>query len=302
MPFPLHALDYGSRCRLRELVTPREAYDLQIAAPHFDGLKPIQTILRRYSGFTSVRINDDNEFYADFMTKDMNNDKLYLVKNHLRIAHFTSNHSAQLITDRFVLAPSQLMFIECDITAKFLQDLCSKTTTNISKLDFMSGSFHDDVTLELVCTLFKELRDLNVFDNFFTRTWIDTFISHKFTNMTNISVYEASIDLLKVEEKQLIEFMQAQDSNFKVGITLKGNCGDSEVQKILGDLFSKFFWDLKEFCSDGRQIAISWVSSKDKKNLNERYYVLRNYSDIISPNFATPQEKAPILMNYAPHI
>uniref|UniRef100_A0A7E4WAC2 PepX_C domain-containing protein n=1 Tax=Panagrellus redivivus TaxID=6233 RepID=A0A7E4WAC2_PANRE len=74
MPFPLNTLDYNTYCRLRELVTPSEAYDLQLAAPHLHTLKPIQKVKFTLDSYISV--NSDNELSVqcgDHLTLAVNN-------------------------------------------------------------------------------------------------------------------------------------------------------------------------------------------------------------------------------------
>uniref|UniRef100_A0A7E4UYC4 F-box/LRR-repeat protein 4 n=1 Tax=Panagrellus redivivus TaxID=6233 RepID=A0A7E4UYC4_PANRE len=275
MPFPLQALDYGSRCRLRELVTPAEAYDFQLAAPHFDGLNPIQKVHDRLLVYTRVYLNDNVQLCAKaFPAKNLNTDELYIIKRELIIAKFAANHSAQLITDRFITSLECLTFRNCDLTAKFLQDLSIKTKNDVQRLTIQQCTLNDDVTLDFVCLLFKKLKSLCVSDNYFLkRTWIDTFVLHQFTNMAMIKIDGASIDLLKVEETQLINFMKAQSETFSIYITLQDNCDSKEVQQILSNLFGNRFWHLeKKDIFIGRKFAIGWQSSEER---HQQYYILR---------------------------
>uniref|UniRef100_A0A7E4ZXF0 NR LBD domain-containing protein n=1 Tax=Panagrellus redivivus TaxID=6233 RepID=A0A7E4ZXF0_PANRE len=62
MPYPILKLPYDLRCRLRELITPVEAYEFQIAVGNeIDGLKPLERIMKA----VNVMTNAKGIFYYD---------------------------------------------------------------------------------------------------------------------------------------------------------------------------------------------------------------------------------------------
>uniref|UniRef100_A0A7E4URZ6 PCNA_N domain-containing protein n=1 Tax=Panagrellus redivivus TaxID=6233 RepID=A0A7E4URZ6_PANRE len=145
MPFLLHALDYGSRCRLCELATPGEVYDLQIAAPQLSGLQPIQATVHISHDTTIAFMNKNGALCAAFKHEpapnllDLNNDKLFRVTKTLQIEKFDSKHCAQLIFNKFGLEPEKLRFIRCDLTSKFLHDLSAKAKSDIRNISIIEA-------------------------------------------------------------------------------------------------------------------------------------------------------------------
>uniref|UniRef100_A0A7E4ZZN0 F-box domain-containing protein n=1 Tax=Panagrellus redivivus TaxID=6233 RepID=A0A7E4ZZN0_PANRE len=255
MPFPLHALDYGSRCRLRELATPGEAYYLQTAAPVFTGLKPIQTITHLSDKIVVVSINDKGEFCARRMPNSLallsypmklNGNAPFCVTKTFRIMDFDIKHNAQLIFDNFVLEPEVISFVGGRLTSKFLHDVSVKVKTDVSTVDFLC-TFDADVTFDFLCTLFKNMKRLQFsYDQTLHHRWIDTLIDSKLTNMIQIDISEASIDALYVDMFKLIEFMQAQTLSFYIVINLRDDCDDSIKKRAVFNLCgNRSFWLLQ---------------------------------------------------------
>uniref|UniRef100_A0A7E4VD87 FTH domain-containing protein n=1 Tax=Panagrellus redivivus TaxID=6233 RepID=A0A7E4VD87_PANRE len=278
MPFPLHALDYGSRCRLRELATPGEAYELQLAAPDFNGLKPIQEIHSPYLALVEFTFGENNALMAKaypLFTFDAN--ELYNITSVIVFKNVTSDHNAQLIFDKFSIDPWQLDFKNCYLTPKFLQDISAKIIRDKINLQFGKDcTFHGGVTLELICTLFKNIHILRLSDNgLLDRTWIDVLLAANCNEMTRLEINDTSIEVLSVEEGQLIKFYKEKPKLFTIFITLKEDCDASKVQQALDRLFSERFWCLEKAGQPGR-VIISWVSPGCSHRC---YYKLRKDAD-----------------------
>uniref|UniRef100_A0A7E5A0M1 FBA_2 domain-containing protein n=1 Tax=Panagrellus redivivus TaxID=6233 RepID=A0A7E5A0M1_PANRE len=271
MPFPLRALDYGSRCRLRELATPGEAYDLQTAAPHFDGLNPIQKVDMVLQS-VKVFINNNNEFCANEVhgwdgafgkPLKLNNNELYCVKETVFIENFTTDHSAQMIFDRFIFAPRRFIFAprrhmkfkNCIFTRQFLQDISSKIKHEIEGLQFSQCRLHAGVSHVLICKLFKELKYLRFEGDFWNVDWFDTLVTLKYANMAMIGFYNVSRKILDFNQAQMIRFIKAQTEYFYVDILLN----DDRIYGsfMIDRLFSER-WCLKY--SDSPRVFIYWQS------------------------------------------
>uniref|UniRef100_A0A7E4VDP5 FTH domain-containing protein n=1 Tax=Panagrellus redivivus TaxID=6233 RepID=A0A7E4VDP5_PANRE len=279
MPFPLHVLDYGSRCRLRELATPGEVYELQIAAPDFDGLKPFQEIHCAQFGMMDLVFRDKNTLVAKgFPSLNFDAHELYSITSAITLKNITADHDAQHIFDKFSIDPWQLDFINCYLTPKFLQDISGKINKRKINLNFGKDcTFHPGVTLELICTFFKKVQILKLSDNgLLDRNWIDVLLAARCNEMTRLEINKTSVDIFSIQESQLIKFLKvAKPRLFTIFITLKENYDDSEVTQALRRLFSEQFWQLEEEIQPGR-IIISWVSPEGS---HRRYYKLRENAD-----------------------
>uniref|UniRef100_A0A7E4ZSC5 F-box domain-containing protein n=1 Tax=Panagrellus redivivus TaxID=6233 RepID=A0A7E4ZSC5_PANRE len=289
MPFPLKSLHYDLCRRLRELASPAEAYDLQIAAPHFYGLKPLQQTTHP-SPVIIVSFNDNHQLCAesvsmskmnDKRTLELNNSVLHIVEQSLILSKFTTLCDAKIIFDHFILAPREIRFYDCDLTPKLLYNVSEKIKKNFSSLNITFCRFHDGATFELVCKLFKKPTFLCVCvldTSFVNHTWIDALTANEYSNMHSIDIHHVGIDILNIDESQLIEFMKAQQNFFMVNIVLKNEIDDSEVKQSLNRLFGDLFEPLGENTYARKYITIRWTSSETH---HKRTYGLRDDSVLL---------------------
>uniref|UniRef100_A0A7E4VF52 FTH domain-containing protein n=1 Tax=Panagrellus redivivus TaxID=6233 RepID=A0A7E4VF52_PANRE len=240
MPFPLYALDYGSRCRLRELVTPREAYDLQLAAPHLDGLKPIQKI-------TSIdrlvlSLNDKKELDAYMLPfgqyhYDLSGNSFIEVRCYLEIQRFTLDEFQQIF-GRFKLI-GNVYFQHCKISSAVIHSISVNAGSNVKTAFFTSCEFDSSVSPECICKSLKNCESLYFqYAALFKCNWIDAFVDADITDMSRLNLMSVSAKVLDIKPEKLFAFIKKQSPDFKLIIGLRSM--DATVEQLL-DKFEKYF-------------------------------------------------------------
>uniref|UniRef100_A0A7E4VF86 FTH domain-containing protein n=1 Tax=Panagrellus redivivus TaxID=6233 RepID=A0A7E4VF86_PANRE len=247
MPFPLHALDYGSRRRLRELATPGEAYDFQIAAPHLDGLKPLINTTSNSAILSKTRENGITLYFNGKRWRDFTGDNFYIIRHSLTVKKL-SLADAQNMSHHLSLKGCDISIGECQVTSSFLDAISVIADSGITNLTFnIECKFDSSVTPEYVCKKFKKLKNLKFKNDCpFKRNWIDAFVDADMADIESICFENVTTDILDIKQEKLVELFKKQINGFRLTLQLDWGSNASDVKRHQDRLFTRPFKECHE--------------------------------------------------------
>uniref|UniRef100_A0A7E4ZZ55 F-box domain-containing protein n=1 Tax=Panagrellus redivivus TaxID=6233 RepID=A0A7E4ZZ55_PANRE len=276
MPYPIEKLQYGLRRRLRELATPAEAYALQIAAPNYSGLQPIQMC-------QSV---DDVEFCMNQHSKlsiigrilytngtrhlNLADNRIYGPKT-ISVNNFSLTDSPRLILDQFRWAPTGLDFDNCIIDASFIQQLAAHMERPLLTLSLHNCSIQSETvaTYKAYCEP-PAVKGASSFPLF-----LDAFLQMNCTTLEHVDIYSNSLSVLDIDKDKFLTLFMAQRKETTFMFVLTCTPNEQEFEKKLNILFSDQHYERLLTSSPVKEKKI-YVGFADCYDCEARYfYVVR---------------------------
>uniref|UniRef100_A0A7E4ZWN4 F-box domain-containing protein n=1 Tax=Panagrellus redivivus TaxID=6233 RepID=A0A7E4ZWN4_PANRE len=281
-------VQYGLRRRLRELATPSEAYALQIAAPNYSGLQPIQMCQAvthvKFSMNQHSKLSITENILHTRITRDLDlADNSFYCTQAISIQKFSLTDSPRLILDRFRLAPTCLCFEHCVIDASFLQQLVAHMERPLLILTFNNCTIQSETVATYTCDAFKSLTDLTL--NYCEPPaverassfplFLDAFLQMYCTTLEYVDIYSNSLSVLDIDKNKFLTLFMAQRKETSLMFVLNFVPNQQELENKLNTLFSdQHFERLHDVPSVvGKIITVVFVDYNSCEK--EYYYVVR---------------------------
>uniref|UniRef100_A0A7E4ZSU5 FTH domain-containing protein n=1 Tax=Panagrellus redivivus TaxID=6233 RepID=A0A7E4ZSU5_PANRE len=217
MPFPLRTLVPDLHLRLRDLSSPTEAYQLQIAAGNVPLALGKTQMCEQYDKLRlkrSINVDDLRVFKHDGELKqiEVSKNHVYEVTNTLWLDSFHDGDENDWFFDHLVINADDLRIVQSQVSGDFLKNIVSRFTKPIKWFSQSMTPVQQSLSYGAI---FRALPDAEVVScDFVYPGWLQDITSTNKTGLKFLRVEGLIRDFLTFTVEELTDFFIKQDTSF----------------------------------------------------------------------------------------
>uniref|UniRef100_A0A7E4ZX24 FTH domain-containing protein n=1 Tax=Panagrellus redivivus TaxID=6233 RepID=A0A7E4ZX24_PANRE len=244
MPYPIAKLAYGLRCRLHDLATPVERYNIQTAAGNPSICPPNQKV-QTINTFSMIHYEDGTFKVSD---SEIRKDNLYRTV----YLNIDGDRVQDLASAPFghILCQYSLNLFDCPLSKVFFKNLSSLVfASNVRKI-FLSESSNYGYVLNLSDLLngFPNLDNIDALRVRVADTWMTDILQCKHHCITELQLFLTYKQFESLSANNLVEFLQTQKEGFHLMLIVISIKEDVPLQLDHGEFLTfDSEWDFSQF-------------------------------------------------------